>query len=252
MIAMKISKFAEAKSENLKSFLQFVEFEFISYKENFSTKNAQRKEKTLLIRSNCIEETKLHINDLKSTIRNDYELLKASLRERFLEAKKKNRRKETMNALYEFKQRDRRIQKYFKKTRYLKRSLIKLNSNIAKRMIKELDDQTIRKIVKFTLASNNKSSFTIEKVIKVIQNAEEKNDVIDDIISTILNNANTNVTSFERVFMKFMKQQQTASQKAQKQNANVIRDIVASFSALSLNTSQSAFNRSDSMYKNND
>lgn len=39
MITMKIFKFLKAKKEDLKSFLQFMKFEFTLYKENFLIKN---------------------------------------------------------------------------------------------------------------------------------------------------------------------------------------------------------------------
>lgn len=50
-----------------------MKFEFTSYKENFFTETKQRKEKVLLIKFNCIKETKTHINDFEFKTRNDYD-----------------------------------------------------------------------------------------------------------------------------------------------------------------------------------
>lgn len=89
-----------------------------------------------------------------------------SLKKRFSEKEKRDRRKKIINLLFKFKQRERRFHDYFKKIKYLKQNFKNLKLNIIKRMIKNLNNNIIKKIIKSTLITKTKS--TIKKAIKVI------------------------------------------------------------------------------------
>ncbi len=172
----------------------------------------------------------------------------SSLRERFSEKKKRDKRKEIMNSLFEFKQRERCFHEYFREIRYLKQNLKNLKSNIARWMIKDLNDNITRKIVRLTLAIKIKS--TVEKVIKVIQNAEEEKFTAD--IAATTHQDSFQASESEKMFIEVMKQQQMTYQEAQKQNADALCNIVASFSTMIIDDNQSSFNCIESSYKNSD
>lgn len=172
----------------------------------------------------------------------------SSLRERFSEKKKRDKRKEIMNSLFEFKQWERRLHEYFREIRYLKQNLKNLKSNIARWMIKDLNDNITRKIVRLTLAIKIKS--TVKKVIKVIQNAEEEKFTTD--IAATTHQDSFQASESEKMFIEVMKQQQITYQEAQKQNADALCNIVASFSTMIIDDNQSSFNCIESSYKNSD
>lgn len=65
-------------------------------------------------------------------MKNNFEKLMSSLRERFSEKKKRDKRKKIMNSLFEFKQQEKRLHEYFRKIRYLKQNLKNLKSDIAR------------------------------------------------------------------------------------------------------------------------
>jgi len=88
--------------------------------------------KTFFVKSNCIKKAKLYISKLNISMKNNFEKLMSSLRERFSEKKKRDKRKEIMNSLFEFKQREKRLHEYFRKIRYLKQNLKNLKSDIAR------------------------------------------------------------------------------------------------------------------------
>lgn len=107
-----------------------------------------------------------------------------------------------MNSLFKFKQRERRFHDYFKKIKYLKQNLKNLKLNIIRRMIKDLNDNIIRKIIKLTLTI--KTKLTIEKIIKVIQNAKEKKITVKNVAAT--NHDSFQVSALKKMFIKVMKQ----------------------------------------------
>jgi len=115
-------------------------------------------------------------------------------------------------------------------------------------MIKDLNDNITRKIVRSTLAIKIKS--TVEKIIKVIQNAKEEKFTAD--IAAAKHQDSFQASESEKMFIEIMKQQQMTYQEAQKQNADALCDIVASFSTMIIDNNQSSFNCIKSSYKNSD
>lgn len=79
---------------------------------------------------NYINKVKTYVNDLNTFIRNNYKSLINLFKEKFSEKKKKNKREKTMNLLFEFKQKNRRLQKYFREIKYLRQNLKNLKLNI--------------------------------------------------------------------------------------------------------------------------
>ena len=210
MMNMKMFKFVESKEEDLNIFIIWVEFAFLSYKEKFDTLKTQSAAKTFFVKSNCIKKAKLYISELNVSMKNNFEKLMSSLRERFSEKKKRDKRKKIMNSLFEFKQQEKRLHEYFRKIRYLKQNLKNLKSDIARWMIKDLNDNITRKIVRSTLAIKIKS--TVKKIIKVIQNAEEEKFTAD--IAAATHQDSFQASESEKMFIEIMKQQQMTYQEA--------------------------------------
>jgi len=77
-------------------------------------------------------------------------------------------------------------------------------------MIKDLNDNITRKIVRSTLAIKIKS--TVKKIIKVIQNAEEEKFTAD--IAAATHQDSFQASESEKMFIEIMKQQQMTYQEA--------------------------------------
>lgn len=53
-------------------------------------------------------------------MKNNFENLMNSLKERFFKKEKRDKRKKIMNSFFKFKQREKRLHEYFKEIKYLK------------------------------------------------------------------------------------------------------------------------------------
>ena len=148
-----------------------------------------------------MKKIKVYINDLNIFVKNNFNELMKFLKKRFSEKKKRDKRKKIMNSLFKFKQRERRLQKYFKKIKYLKQNLKNLEFNIIKRMIKSLNNNITRKIMRSTLTV--KFKLTIKKMIKIIQNAEKEKIIINEI--KLINHDTFQAIVSKKLFIKFMK-----------------------------------------------
>ena len=99
--------------------------------------------------------------------RDSFDTLIILLREKFSFQTSKNKQNKIINVFHNLKQNKKRLQKYFAKTKWFKKNVFsKLKSFIVKRLIDELNDNMIRRIVEFNFKKKNK---TLKKVIKIIE-----------------------------------------------------------------------------------
>ena len=105
------------------------------------------------------------VRNLFAIIKYNYIVLIATLKKRFSMNDENDRKDKIIKVLWKLKQNDKRFQKYFDETRYIKRhALFQLKFDIVKKIINELNYKIIKRIVDANLTS--KTNRIVKKTIK--------------------------------------------------------------------------------------